>query len=191
MNEESCSHLTSCLFIFFLSYVFTKTEPQIKDCASAPVKRHTPLKATIHENLENLPPSPDLLSVPETPNSQIRPYESSTCQVADGRTPLSSKKSSSFCLSSGSKGSSVLRTKKPEGCSASIKRLFSPPEGSHNTKRPRTVLGTAVSTLNLTVSKNDESEIRSEKSRGGNTGTNVDSDLKPQVINAAMYNKYM
>lgn len=53
------------------------------------------------------------------------------------------------------------------------------------------MLGTAVSTLNLTVSKNDESEIRSEKSRGGNTGTNVDSDLKPQVINAAMYNKYM
>lgn len=179
------------LVYLFFSSVFTKTEPQIKDCASAPVKHHTPLKATIHENLENLPPSPDLLSVPETPNSQIRPYESSPCRVADGRTPLSSKKSSSFCLSSGSKGSSVLRTKKPGGCSASIKRLFSPPEGSHNAKRPRTVLGTAVSTLNLTVSKNDESEIRSEKSRGGNTGTNVDSDLKPQVINAAMYNKYM
>ncbi|XP_058484669.1 DNA replication ATP-dependent helicase/nuclease DNA2 [Solea solea] len=143
---ESCSNKTSVR-----DAALTKTEPQIKDDETAPCRLNSPLKRCILGELENLQPSPPdlLLSIPETPNSQIGCYSSSSSKESTPLSPLSSRnvvtlvkidQPSSTCLSPNSKGLSVRKTKRTEGCSASIKRLFSPPEESHTAKRPRTVI---------------------------------------------------
>ncbi|KAG7236010.1 hypothetical protein INR49_001408 [Caranx melampygus] len=152
---------------------FAKTEPQIKDGETAPRGLHSPSKRRVLEDLENLPPfSPDLLlSVPETPNSQIRRVSSYSSPSIEGvcQSPKSTRGTaglakvgqlSPICLSPRSKGLSVRtlitsergRTKREEGCTDSRKRLFSPPEVSHNAKRPRTVISPTGSSLEVTRS---------------------------------------
>lgn len=67
---------------------------------------------------------------------------------------------SPICLSPHSKGPPARRlisneggrTKREEGCSGPLKRLFSPPEDSHNAKRPRTVISPTFSNLKVTRS---------------------------------------
>ncbi|XP_044202740.1 DNA replication ATP-dependent helicase/nuclease DNA2 isoform X1 [Thunnus albacares] len=132
----------------------SKTEPQIKDEEVFIFRAHSPLKRSILGSLENiLPSSPDLLlSVPETPNSQIR---LSSSREPGQLSPQPSREVASqgklgqlspICRSPRSKGSNVRRViteeggraKREEGCSGSLKRLFSPPEESQNAKRPRT-----------------------------------------------------
>ncbi|XP_023251041.1 DNA replication ATP-dependent helicase/nuclease DNA2 [Seriola lalandi dorsalis] len=149
---------------------FVKTEPRIKDGETAPLGLHSPLKRRVLGDLENLlPSSPDLLSVPETPNSQIRCASSSSSpsREAGCLSPKPSRERvslvkigqlSPICLSPRSKGLSVRRsvtdeggrTKREEGCTDSRKRLFSPPEESHNAKRPRTVMSPTGSNLKVT-----------------------------------------
>lgn len=109
--------------------------------------------------------------MPETPNSHIRRVSSYSSPSIDGlcQSPKSSRgtaglakvdKLSPICLSPRSKGLSVRtlisnergRAKREEGCTDSRKRLFSPPEESHNAKRPRTVLSPAGSSLKVTRS---------------------------------------
>ncbi|XP_076582041.1 DNA replication ATP-dependent helicase/nuclease DNA2 [Chaetodon auriga] len=132
----------------------TKTEPQIKDGGVFTFRPHSPLKRSILGALDNLPPSsPDLLlSVPETPKSQIRhstsrdpgqlsPQPSSEVVSLDKLNQLSP-----ICRSPRSRGQSGRRvmtkdggkTKREEGCSSAIKRLLSPPPESHNAKKPKT-----------------------------------------------------
>ncbi|XP_038557223.1 DNA replication ATP-dependent helicase/nuclease DNA2 [Micropterus salmoides] len=135
----------------------SKTEPQIKHGETSTFRPHSPLKRSILGDLENLPPSsPDfLLTVPETPNSQIRLASSTSSRDPGGLSPQPSREVASLemfgqlspiCRSPRSKGQSVRRatakeggkTKREEGFSTSLKRLFSPPQESHNAKRPRT-----------------------------------------------------
>ncbi|XP_072236496.1 DNA replication ATP-dependent helicase/nuclease DNA2 [Leuresthes tenuis] len=134
-----------------------KTEPLIKDDKSSLVSLNSPSKRSILGDLENLLPlSPDLiLSVPETPNSQIRPTCSSSsrdegllCSESVRNSAGSAKlgELSPICRSPRSKGRRVQRimneearrTKREDGLSSSLKRLFSPPKESHNAKRART-----------------------------------------------------
>lgn len=131
-----------------------KTEPQIKQCQTTTIGPQSPSKKSLHRDLENLPPySPDLLSVPETPNSQNRPaFSSSSSSDPSQLNPLRSKEEtdleklgqrSSICRSPRSKKQSVWRAKteesggikKDERFPGPQKRLFSPPQESVNAKR--------------------------------------------------------
>ncbi|XP_023137538.2 DNA replication ATP-dependent helicase/nuclease DNA2 isoform X2 [Amphiprion ocellaris] len=135
----------------------TKNEPQIKDGGSSLFRLHSPLKRDVLGGLENLlPSSPDLLlSVPETPNSQIRPAFSPSTRDAGLWSPEPSREAafssklgqmSPICRSPCSKGQSLRRLMAEEGgrsrredrWSGSIKRLLSPKEESNHAKRPRT-----------------------------------------------------
>uniref|UniRef100_A0A3P8SAI6 DNA replication ATP-dependent helicase/nuclease n=1 Tax=Amphiprion percula TaxID=161767 RepID=A0A3P8SAI6_AMPPE len=135
----------------------TKNEPQIKDGGSSLFRLHSPLKRNVLVGLENLlPSSPDLLlSVPETPNSQIRPALSPSTRDAGLWSPEPSREAafssklgqmSPICRSPCSKGQSLRRLMAEEGgrsrredrWSGSIKRLLSPKEESNHAKRPRT-----------------------------------------------------
>ncbi|XP_030580226.1 DNA replication ATP-dependent helicase/nuclease DNA2 isoform X2 [Archocentrus centrarchus] len=131
--------------------VLLKTEAHIKDCESSPFKLHSPLKRSVLGDLENLlPSSPDLLlSVPETPNSQIRHTCSPSFKEDPSRAEVCLAKLgqlSPICRSPRSKWPNVRSVMTKDGgipqredrWSASTKRLFSPPEESHNAKRPRT-----------------------------------------------------
>ncbi|XP_041642860.1 DNA replication ATP-dependent helicase/nuclease DNA2 [Cheilinus undulatus] len=138
---------------------FNKTEPQLKHGQTSLIGPQSPLKRGILGDLKNLLPSmPDILcSVPETPNSQIKPASSFSSSFNDpGQlSPLSSKEGtvleklgqlSPICRNPHSKGQNCQRVKteegaKPkrkEGSSGSLKRLFSPTHEPHNAKRPRT-----------------------------------------------------
>ncbi|XP_019954414.2 DNA replication ATP-dependent helicase/nuclease DNA2 [Paralichthys olivaceus] len=171
---------------------FAKTEPQIKNDGSAPVKLYSPGKRCILGELDNLlPSSQDLvLSVPETPTSQIRLASSSPSRGAGHLSPLPSREATSLSntgqlspiyLSSYPKGQNMCRTKREEGCPGSIKRLFSPPEETHNAKRPRTIFSPTGSNLTGSVIghgktlhfSNNQSESRSERSEGHSRGTGV------------------
>ncbi|XP_060895987.1 DNA replication ATP-dependent helicase/nuclease DNA2 [Labrus mixtus] len=141
---------------FFSSQNQHMVEPQIKRGQTSTIGPQSPLKRSILGDLENLlPSSPDLLlSVPETPNSQIRPASSSSSDP--GRlSPVPRRGGigleklghlSPICRSPRSKGQLVGRVKteeetkmkRQEGCSSSSKRLFSPSHESRNAKRPRT-----------------------------------------------------
>ncbi|XP_070820257.1 DNA replication ATP-dependent helicase/nuclease DNA2 [Chaetodon trifascialis] len=131
-----------------------KTEPQIKDGGVYTFRPHSPLKRSILGALDNLPPSsPDLLlSVPETPKSQIR---HSTSSDPSQPSPQPSREVvnldklnqlSPICRSPRSRGQSGRRvmtkdggkTQREEGCSGALKRLLSPPPESHNAKKPKT-----------------------------------------------------
>ncbi|XP_034080188.1 DNA replication ATP-dependent helicase/nuclease DNA2 isoform X1 [Gymnodraco acuticeps] len=133
-----------------------RTEPQITDGQTSTLKPHSPLKRSILWDLENLQPlSPDLLlSVPETPDSQIKLSSSSSSDGGrlsprPGRGLVAGLEKlghlSPICRSPRSKGQRARRVmdeegghaKREEGCSASVKRVISPPQESHNAKRPR------------------------------------------------------
>ncbi|XP_026234301.1 DNA replication ATP-dependent helicase/nuclease DNA2 [Anabas testudineus] len=135
----------------------SKSEPPIKNGENSLFRVQSPLKRSVLGDLENiLPSSPDLLSVPETPNSQIRLTSSEAGRLSP--QPSSEVASlvkigqlSPICRSPCSKGQSVQggRTKRERGCSGSMKRLFSPPDESHHVKRPRIVLSPTNSNLKL------------------------------------------
>ncbi|XP_053174097.1 DNA replication ATP-dependent helicase/nuclease DNA2 [Scomber japonicus] len=179
--------------------VLTKTEPQIKDEEVSIFRAHSPYKRSILGNVENLlPSSPDLLlSVPETPNSQIRLSSTRNLGQVSPQPSRDVESQGKFgqlspiCRSPRSKGPSVrrvmteggLRAKKEEGCSGSSKRLFSPPEESQNAKRPRTVNSLAQRTespiannINVTrpviepLKKQHISNDQSERSEGQTFG---------------------
>ncbi|XP_018522255.1 DNA replication ATP-dependent helicase/nuclease DNA2 [Lates calcarifer] len=171
---------------------FAKTEPQIKDGETAPSRIQSPLKRRILGDLENLlPSSPDLLlSVPETPSSQIRLAPSTPSRNAGCLSPQPSREVASLakisqlspiCLSPCSKGLSVQRlmTKREEGVFGSVKRLFSPTEESHNAKRPRTGISPTGSNLKVTMTEktplfsSDQLEGQSERPEGHSKGTEV------------------
>ena len=88
---------------------------------------------------------------------------------------------SPICLSPNPKGQNMRRTKREGGCSGSIKRLFSPPEESHNAKRPRTIISLTGSNLTRSVLghgrtphfSSDQLECQSERSEGHRLGTGV------------------
>ncbi|XP_041839063.1 DNA replication ATP-dependent helicase/nuclease DNA2 isoform X2 [Melanotaenia boesemani] len=125
--------------------VFGKTGPQINDCKNLQVRLNSPSNRGILCDLQNLPPSPDLiLTVPETPNSQIRLTCTSASREEAHLSPEPSREGadlakfsqlSPICRSPCSKG--LRRSNKREDrLSGSLKRLFSP-EKSHNAKRAR------------------------------------------------------
>lgn len=138
------------------SGVLSKTEVWIKGGE----KINSPSKRSVLGDLENLlPSSPDLLlSVPETPNSQIRlssPGEEAACGFKVGQL-------SPVCRSPSSKGPKLRhvltktgeRTKKEHRLSGPLKRLFSPPEKSHSAKRvrsspPKHVISSTVGSLKV------------------------------------------
>ncbi|XP_008404057.1 DNA replication ATP-dependent helicase/nuclease DNA2 isoform X2 [Poecilia reticulata] len=131
----------------------SKAEPQIKEIKfrlSTP-----PPRRSILSDLENLgdlenrlASSPDvLLSVPETPSSQIRPSCSSPSRRASQlRSDPKLCQRSPVCRSPSTKSIRVGRIMTEEGevnksanrLSGPFKRLFSPSEESQNAKKPRT-----------------------------------------------------
>ncbi|XP_047437501.1 DNA replication ATP-dependent helicase/nuclease DNA2 isoform X2 [Mugil cephalus] len=137
----------------FCTDLSSSTKISIKDGESSLFRPLSPSKRSILGNLENLPSSPDLiLSVPETPNSQIRRICSSSSREVGRLSPEPSGdrsclvkmgQMSPICRSPLSKEQSVqrvmtddgVRTNWRNGCSG--KRLFSPPEESNNAKRQR------------------------------------------------------
>ncbi|KAM4602916.1 DNA replication ATP-dependent helicase/nuclease DNA2 [Polymixia lowei] len=128
---------TSSIKVPTAATTLTKTEPQIKN--GEPSHNVSPSKRTILGVLENrLTSSPNLLlSVPETPDSQIRPISTSTSRDPGQLSPV--------CRSPRSRGLGLRRQMREEGerqkseggASGSLKRLFSPGKESHNAKRPR------------------------------------------------------
>ncbi|XP_040891636.1 DNA replication ATP-dependent helicase/nuclease DNA2 [Toxotes jaculatrix] len=170
---------------------FAATGPQIKEDETVPFRLHSPRKRHILGDLENLlPSSPDLvLSVPETPNSQIRLVSSSSSKEAGHLSPHPSREVacqlSPICVTPRSKGQSVRRlmndeggrTKREERCSGSTKRLFSPPQESHNAKRARTVISPTGSNLKVTRSVTDHGKtacFSSNQLEGHSRGTEVE-----------------
>lgn len=118
------------------------------------------MKKSFLRDLENLPPSsPDLvLSVPETPQSQIRLESSFSCREPGQEGCKSSAESgllerlgqmSPICHSPTSKVRDVRRTMMESGqtprrgleYSCSVKRVISPPQDSHSVKRSRSGSG--------------------------------------------------
>lgn len=106
-----------------------KTEPHVKDETFRP---DSPFKRRILGVIENLlPSSPDLLSVPETPESQIR-LSTSLSIVRDVslicQSPVSRQPSTHHILTKDER-----KTKRD--FSGPRKRLISPPQESHDAKR--------------------------------------------------------
>ncbi|TKS69946.1 ATP-dependent helicase/nuclease DNA2 DNA replication [Collichthys lucidus] len=166
-SQNRPEDLSSSTKLSITGKALAKTELYIRDGDTSKLRPHSPLKRSILGDLENfLPSSPDLLlSVPETPKSQIRdPDQQLSREVV---SPEKFGQLSPICRSPRSKGQSVRRvmtgdgrrTKREEGCSVSIKRLISPPQESHNVKRQKTVNPLAQRTVlsptggNLNVTK--------------------------------------
>lgn len=136
------------------------TQPGIRDGNGAVIQQESPLKNCFLQDLENLPPlSPDLvLSVPETPQSQIR-LDSSLSSRDPGQEGCKSSleagllerlgQMSPICRSPTSKVRDVRRTMTASGqkpkrgleYSCSVKRVLSPPQDSHSVKRSRGGIG--------------------------------------------------
>ncbi|XP_037549479.1 DNA replication ATP-dependent helicase/nuclease DNA2 [Nematolebias whitei] len=131
-----------------VSSVLTKTEAWI----NGGKKLNSPSKRNVLGDLENvLPTSPDLLlSVPETPNSQIRLSSSreedqlnqEPCREAACKTDVCLL--SPISRSPSAKGLKLQKmtenggkNKREDRLSGPIKRLFTPPEESHTAKRVR------------------------------------------------------
>lgn len=98
--------------------------------------------------------------MPESPSSPIRLTEADPLRPQSITEAVSDEnilQLSPICRSPRSKGLRVQRlecgevrtTKREEGCSGSLKRLFSPPDEPHNTKRPRIVLSPKNSNVKL------------------------------------------
>ncbi|KAM9366704.1 DNA replication ATP-dependent helicase/nuclease DNA2 [Symphorus nematophorus] len=190
--------LSSSTKLSITGTAFAKTEPHIKNGQTSTFRPQSPLKRSILGDLENLlPASPDLLlSVPETPTSQIRPSrDPGTLSPRPSREAASLEKLgqlSPICRSPRSKGQVVRRvvieaggkTKREEGCFASIKRLISPPHESHNVKRLRAAnppaqrnpLSPIRSNLKVTtavISPLKTPHLSSDQSEGHNRYTDV------------------
>ncbi|TKS69991.1 ATP-dependent helicase/nuclease DNA2 DNA replication [Collichthys lucidus] len=187
-SQNRPEDLSSSTKLSITGKALAKTELHIRDGDTSKLRLHSPLKRSILGDLENfLPSSPDLLlSVPETPKSQIRdPDQQLSREVV---SPEKFGQLSPICLSPRSKGQSVRRvmtgdgrrTKREEGCSVSIKRLISPPQESHNVKRQKTVNPLAHRTVlsptggNLNVTKPVKiPDFSSDQSKDHSRGTGV------------------
>ncbi|XP_028459168.1 DNA replication ATP-dependent helicase/nuclease DNA2 isoform X2 [Perca flavescens] len=205
-SQNHHKDLSSSTKLPVIGTALARTEPQVIDGETSTFRPYSPLKRSILGDLENLlPSSPDLLlSVPETPNSQIRLASSSSSRNPGRRSPQPSREVvslaklgqlSPICRSPRSKGQSARRlmtekggkTKREEGCSGSVKRLISPPQESHEAKRPRnanppaqrTVLSPTGSNLKVTrpliglLKTPYFSSDQSERSEGHTRGTEV------------------
>ncbi|XP_076012061.1 DNA replication ATP-dependent helicase/nuclease DNA2 [Genypterus blacodes] len=132
----------------------TKAEPQTKHCetSKARLPPASPNRWRVLGELHNLlPSSPDLLSVPETPNSHVRftcySRGPDTCSPRPTAEVTKSGQLSPVVCRSPRSGSlsqrrgtveDGQRVKMDDGCFGPQKRLFSPPDASHGAKRPRT-----------------------------------------------------
>ncbi|XP_068614155.1 DNA replication ATP-dependent helicase/nuclease DNA2-like [Brachionichthys hirsutus] len=126
-----------------------KCETQSEDGVTSAIRPHSPLKKSIVLDLENLlPSSPEfLLSVPETPKSQIKVASSSSRYRGQSISQPSQRfgQLSPVCRGPRPKGQSVRRAiskgsgkgMSEVGCSSSIKRLISPSQESNNAKKKR------------------------------------------------------
>ncbi|XP_034385404.1 DNA replication ATP-dependent helicase/nuclease DNA2 [Cyclopterus lumpus] len=193
----------------FTGAALARTEPLIKDGETSAFRPHSPLKRSVLGDLENvLLSSPDLLCVPETPSSQIRLASPSSSRNPGRLSPQPSREVASLvelgqlspiCRSPRSKGQSARRvmteegrrTKWEEGCSGSVKRVISPPQESHNAKRPRNVnilaqrtalsstgrnvkvAGPVIAILKTSRVSRDTSEGQFERSESHSRGTEV------------------
>ncbi|XP_010730652.3 DNA replication ATP-dependent helicase/nuclease DNA2 isoform X3 [Larimichthys crocea] len=187
-SQNRPEDLSSSTKLSITGKALAKTELHIRDGDTSKFRPHSPLKRSILGDLENfLPSSPDLLlSVPETPKSQIRdPDQQLSREVV---SPEKFGQLSPICRSPRSKGQSVRRvmtgdgrrTKREEGCSVSIKRLISPPQESHNVKRQKTVNPLVQRTVlsptggNLNVTKPVKiPDFSSDQSKDHSRGTGV------------------
>lgn len=157
----------------------------IKDREAATLKPHSPLKRSILGELDNLLPlSPDfILSVPETPQSEIRLESSFSCKSSREVGHLERLgQLSPICRSPRSKVQNVRRimtkdgekTKRELEYSGSIKRLLSPPQESHNAKRSRTAHPPALTGSSPKVTRPVESfHLSNNQSEGCKRGTEV------------------
>lgn len=120
-----------------------ETGPPTKDETSA-FRLDSPFKRSILGVIENLlPSSPELLSVPETPTSQIRlssPFSTDKNQLS----PQARKDVSLICQSPVSREKSTKRD-----FSGPRKRLISPPQDSRNAKRSTSLNTLPASGLNV------------------------------------------
>lgn len=154
----------------------------IKGGEAATLKPHSPLKRNVLGELDNLLPlSPDLiLSVPETPQSEIRLESSFSCKSSREVGHLERLgQLSPICRSPRSKVQNVRRimtkdgekTKRELDYSGSIKRLISSPQESHNAKRSRTANPPSVTGSSPKVTRPVESfhlsNIQSEGCKRG------------------------
>ncbi|XP_044065123.1 DNA replication ATP-dependent helicase/nuclease DNA2 [Siniperca chuatsi] len=204
-SQNHHKDLSSSTKLCVTGTAFANTKP---DGEISTFRPHSPLKRSILGDLENLlPSSPDFfLSVPETPNSQIRLASSSSSKDPGRLSPQPSREVASLekfgqlspiCRSPRSKGHSVGsvmtkeggKTKREEGCSGSLKRLFSPPQESHNAKRPRTAnLAAQRTTLSPTATRPVIGPVKtphfsSDQSEGHSRGTEeVFNDNKYKVM---------
>ncbi|XP_049421116.1 DNA replication ATP-dependent helicase/nuclease DNA2 [Epinephelus fuscoguttatus] len=150
-SQNHQKDLSSSTKLSVAGSALAKTEPHIKDGETSTFRCHSPLKRSILGDLENLlPSSPDLvLSVPETPNSQIRLACCSPSRDQTSREVASLEKLiqlSPICRSPRARVKSIRRvmtegggnTKREEGLSGPVKRLISPPQQSQDAKRSRT-----------------------------------------------------
>ncbi|XP_034043244.1 DNA replication ATP-dependent helicase/nuclease DNA2 [Thalassophryne amazonica] len=161
-----------------------KVEPQIKGGGSLTCRllACSPMKRHILGDLENLPSSSDLLSVPETPTSQIQ-LISQRDQSLSSPQPIRELVSlekliqrSPVCQRSCSKGKMMQRMSSVDGGAgpqSSLKRLFSPPELSVNAKRQRT---SSTETQKTAVSTACTSQDLTRPANGSVKDTCVSSD---------------
>lgn len=157
----------------------------IKDREAATVKPRSPLRRSVLGELDNLlPSSPDLiLSVPETPQSEIRLESSFSCKSSREVGHLERLgQLSPICRSPRSKVQNVRRimtmdgekTKRILDYTGSIKRLLSPPQESHNAKRSRTANSPAVTGSSPKVTRPVGSfHLYNNQSEGSRRGTEV------------------
>lgn len=155
----------------------------IKDREASTLKPQSPLKRSILGELDNLLPlSPDLiLSVPETPQSEIRLESSFSCKSSREVGHLERLgQLSPICRSPRSKVQNVRRimsedgekTKRELEYCGSVKRLLSPPQESHNAKRSRTAKPPAITGSSPKVTRPVESfDLSDSQSEGCKRGT--------------------
>uniref|UniRef100_A0A1A7X498 DNA replication ATP-dependent helicase/nuclease n=2 Tax=Iconisemion striatum TaxID=60296 RepID=A0A1A7X498_9TELE len=173
----------------------TKADLQAKDGE----RLNSPSRRSILGDLKNfLPSSPDLLlSVPETPTSQIR---LSSSGEEDQLSPEPAREAtrrdknrhlSPICRSPRSKGLKLRRimteqgerTKTEDGLFGPLKRLFSPPEESRSAKRVRSTSAVIHSAGIMLKGKiphlsSDQSPGPSERSEGHSEGKQKVTSLK-------------
>ncbi|XP_037603168.1 DNA replication ATP-dependent helicase/nuclease DNA2 [Sebastes umbrosus] len=190
-SQNHHKDLSSSTKLSVAGTALVRTKPKIKDGETSTFRPHSPLKRSILGELENhLPSSPDLLSVPETPTSQIRLASSSSSREVASLEKLGQL--SPICRSPRSRGQSARRvmtkdggtTKREDGWCGSVKRLISPPQESQNAKRTRnanpqaqrTALSPAGNNLKVTrpvIGLLKTPHVSSDQSEGHSRSTEV------------------
>lgn len=135
-----------------------KPEPRINDETSKFIP-DSPFKRNILGNIDNLlPSSPDLLSVPETPKSQMKLFLSSSTEKNDW-SPQTHRQISPISCSPLSRESCIHQIlSKDEGktlsdFSCTRKRLISPPQESHSAKKSMNSNGLTQTAHSLNITR--------------------------------------